>query len=85
MEEIQNNPTNLCEDVLAHHGKLGMKWGIRRYQNPDGTLTSRGRKRLERERKYGVRNSEHAISIIEKQKRKVEPVRLWQRNTLIMK
>lgn len=32
MEEIQNNPTNLCEDVLAHDGVPGMKWGIRRYQ-----------------------------------------------------
>ena len=60
------------EDVLAHHGILGMHWGVRRYQNPDGTLTSRGRKRLERERKYGVRNSEYAISIIEKQKKKKE-------------
>ena len=33
------------ETYLEHHGIKGQKWGIRRYQNPDGSLTEAGKKR----------------------------------------
>lgn len=32
-------------DELYHHGIKGMKWGVRRYQNSDGTLTAAGKKK----------------------------------------
>lgn len=32
-------------DELYHHGIKGQRWGIRRYQNADGTLTDAGKKR----------------------------------------
>lgn len=33
------------DEFLEHHGIKGQKWGIRRFQNPDGSLTNAGRKR----------------------------------------
>lgn len=35
-------------NYIEHHGTKGQKWGIRRYQHKDGTLTPLGRKRLEK-------------------------------------
>lgn len=35
----------MSQNELSHHGILGQKWGVRRYQNKDGSLTPAGKKR----------------------------------------
>lgn len=37
------------EQYLAHHGIKGQKWGVRRYQNEDGSLTDEGIRRYQKE------------------------------------
>ena len=55
---------------LVHHGTKGMKWGIRRYQNKDGSLTPAGKKRYDREMKK-LREEEAAIKTREATKAKL--------------
>lgn len=49
IEHTLNNASATEEAFLAHHGILGMKWGIRRFQNKNGSLTSEGKKRYSEE------------------------------------
>ena len=58
---------------LMHYGVLGMKWGIRRYQNPDGTLTPEGKKRYRDGKVNTLANDVYRIAK-EKEKKITEDV-----------
>lgn len=56
----------ICDGELYHHGIRGMKWGIRRFQKKDGSLTTAGKKRYsESEEDAAARKAEYEA---EKQK-----------------
>ena len=43
---------------LYHHGIKGMRWGIRRFQNEDGSLTPAGKRRISKEYKSASKKSD---------------------------
>lgn len=45
------------EEIIYHHGVKGQKWGIRRYQNEDGSLTPAGKKRYAEDADSEVKES----------------------------
>ena len=44
-KSLQQSDILDIDNFLEHHGILGQKWGVRRFQNPDGSLTEAGKKR----------------------------------------
>ena len=59
------------ENFIEHHGILNMKWGRRRFQNPDGTLTPEGKIRYSREkRRQAAKNLKKARKVREANKKK---------------
>lgn len=49
-------------EYLAHHGILGQKWGVRRYQNADGTWTEAGKKRYSKDIKRDLKRQNREAS-----------------------
>ena len=66
-EERKLLAIDLGADCLEHHGILGQKWGLRRYQNEDGSLTEAGKRRYSRE----VAKEQRVARSIEKSERRM--------------
>ncbi len=54
----------MAERALTHHGILGQRWGVRRFENKDGSLTPAGIKRYADDEANTTTNKNHSISNI---------------------
>lgn len=57
----------MASNYIAHHGILGQKWGIRRFQNSDGSYTEEGKRRRREDSGYvKIGNKQISKSTIKK-------------------
>lgn len=70
---------HLFRNSLYHYGVKGMKWGVRRYQNEDGSLTNAGKKRLSKQ------ISKEYTSVIKRNKWANEPFNSINKNEMVSK
>ena len=54
-------------ETLQHWGVKGMKWGIRRYQNPDGSLTAAGRRRALKRNERDIQLAKNALKVVQRE------------------
>ena len=59
--------TRTSPDELAHFGTKGMKWGERRYQNQDGSLTALGRERYGVGGERSARGTKHDLNKLDRE------------------
>ncbi len=78
-------------DELFHHGIKGQKWGVRRFQNPDGTLTPAGRKRRakyeakinKRTKKLKAKMDEEGLNTDEQKPKKLSDLTIEELNEAV--
>lgn len=70
----------MANTVISHHGILGMKWGIRRYQYKDGTRTPEGKKRLKAAAKESATHENNSKTLSDEElKRRISRLELEKR------
>ena len=72
-------------DELYHHGVKGMHWGVRRYQNANGSLTSEGRARVKEWKAKEIKRRSAGYTKIERKLDKKSEKLINKRNKRLMK